>query len=166
MNKIQVRRAGPGDAGELARMVSELSTASAHMRFFAGVGTPSARLVAAMLRRDGTHGAWVCADAERLVGHAMWGCDGGAAEIGVVVADSWQRHGLGRSLMAAVLTEAARTGLTDVRLYVHAENRWLARRLSSGGVRATLEGGVVTVTRPLSDLLDQVSPTARHSLVA
>ena len=80
-----------------------------------------------------------------------------------MVAEPWQGQGLGRSLLEAALAEAADRGLTDVRLHVHAENRWLARRLSSGAVRATMEGGVVTVTRPLSDLQ---SPAASHALVA
>ena len=158
MNKIQVRRARPTDADEVRRLVAELSPEAAHLRFFVGVGTPSARLVGALLRRDETHGAWVCEAGDRVVGHASWGLDGGAAEVGVVVAEPWQGQGLGRSLLGAALAEAAGRGLTDVRLYVHAENRWLARRLSSGAVEATLEGGVVTVTRPLSDLQ---SPAAR-----
>ena len=163
MNKIQVRRARPADAPELRRLVAELSPATAYLRFFAGVGTPTARFVDALLRRDETHGAWVCADGDRLVGHASWGREGDAAEVGVVVAESWQGRGLGRSLLDAALTEAAGCGLTDVRLHVHAENRWLARRMSAGADRATLEGGVVTVTRPLADL---VSPAASHALVA
>lgn len=163
MNKIQVRRAGPADAAELSRLVAELSPEAAHLRFFVGVGTPTARFVAALLRRDESHGAWVCAAGDRLVGHASWGRDGAAAEVGVVVAERWQGRGLGRSLLEAALAEAADRGLTDVRLHVHAENRWLARRLSSGAVRAAVEGGVVTVTRPLSDLQ---SPAASHALVA
>lgn len=163
MNKIQVRRARPTDADEVRRLVAELSPETAHLRFFAGVGTPTARFVGALLRRDETHGAWVCEAGGRLVGHASWGLDGDAAEVGVVVAEPWQRRGLGRSLLGAALAEAAGRGLTDVRLHVHAENRWLARRLSTGAVRATLEGGVVTVSRPLSDLL---SPASAHALVA
>ena len=159
MNEIQVRQAGPADADEVRRLVAELTPATAHLRFFTGVGTPTAGFVAALLRRDETHGAWVCASGNRLVGHASWAYDSGAAEVGVVVADAWQRRGLGRSLVAAALDEAARAGLTDVRLHVHPENGWLARRLSRGATTAVLADGMVTVTRPLADLLASAPAT-------
>ena len=163
MNKIQVRRARPADADEVRRLVAELSPATAHLRFFAGVGTPTARFVAALLRRDETHGAWVCSSGDRLVGHASWARDAGAAEIGIVVADAWQQQGLGRSLLAATLAEAAASGLTEVRLHVHPENRWLARRLSRGATTAVLADGMVTITRPLTDLLPPPLPTRNPS---
>ena len=159
MNKIQVRRAQPADTDQVRRLVAELSPATAHLRFFAGVGTPTSRFVAALIRRDETHGAWVCSSGDQLVGHASWARDSGAAEIGVVVADSWQRQGLGRSLLTAVLAEAARAGLTDVRLHVHPENRWLAGRLSRGATTAVLADGMVTIDRPLTDLLPPPPPT-------
>jgi GNAT superfamily N-acetyltransferase len=153
MNEIQVRRAGPADIDALRRLVSELSLESAHLRFFAGVGTPTTRFLAALLRKDDTHGAWVCTSGYQLLGHAAWARDAGAAEVGVVVADAWQKQGVGRALLTSALAEAARSGLTDVRLHVHPENRWLARRLSRGATTAVLADGMVTVTRPVADLL-------------
>ena len=153
MLRTQVRPADPTDAPALHDLVAGLSLESAHRRFFVGVGPPSPRMVTALLRRDGTHGAWVCADGDRVVGHAMWGVDEGAAELGVVVADAWQRRGIGRSLTAAAAAEAHSRGLVDVRLHVSAENRGLARRLSDGATTSVLADGTVTVTRPLADLL-------------
>jgi GNAT superfamily N-acetyltransferase len=159
MNKIQVRRGVPADAPALRSMVAGLSAQTAFLRFFAGVGTPTARFVAALLRRDETHGAWVCAAGDDLLGHATWGRDGDAAELGVVVADPWQGLGIGRALTVAALGEIAERGLTDVRLHVHADNVRLARRLSRGATTATLAEGVVTVTRPVADLLPTPSGT-------
>jgi GNAT superfamily N-acetyltransferase len=153
MNKIQVRRAVPADAPALHSLVAGLSPQTTFLRFFAGVGTPTARFVAALLRRDDTHGAWVCAAGDELLGHATWGQDGDAAELGIVVADPWQGLGIGRALMVATLGEIAARGLTDVRLHVHADNVRLARRLSRGAATMVLADGVVTVTRPLADLL-------------
>jgi GNAT superfamily N-acetyltransferase len=163
MNKIQVRRCTPDDAAALRDLVAGLSATTAFLRFFAGVGTPSTRFVAALLRRDENHGAWVGTAGTALVGHVSWAADGGAAEVGVVVAEPWQGQGLGRSLLAAALAEAGRSGLTDVQLHVHAENRRLARRLSAGASSAVLADGVVTITRPLADLL---RAPARTALVA
>ena len=159
MLRTQVRPARPDDARALHDLVAGLSPESGRRRFFVGVGAPSARMVAALLRRDTTHGAWVCVDGDQVVGHAMWGVDEGAAELGVVVADSWQRRGIGRSLTAAAAAEARSRGLADVRLHVHAENRGLARRLSSGATASVLADGIVTVTRPLVDLLGEPAPS-------
>ncbi len=158
MNKIQVRRAVPTDAPALRSLVAGLSPESAYLRFFAGIGTPTSRFVAALLRRDETHGAWVCAAGDDLLGHATWGQDGDTAEVGMVVADPWQGLGIGRALMVATLGEIADRGLTDVRLHVHTDNTRLARRLSRGATTAVLADGIVTITRPLSDLL----PSAPH----
>jgi GNAT superfamily N-acetyltransferase len=165
MDKIQVRRGLTADAPALTSLVAGLSPRSALMRFFAGVGTPSPRFVTALLRQDEDHGAWVCAAGPGLVGHASWGRDGDAAEIGIVVADPWQGLGIGRALLAATLADAAGGGLTDVRLHVHADNVDLARRLSSGATAATLADGIVTVTRPLADLFDRVAPAPVAALV-
>ena len=166
MLRTQVRPARPADAQALHDLVAGLSLESAHRRFFVGVGAPTARMVAALLRRDATHGAWVCADGDRVLGHAMWGVDDGAAELGVVVADAWQRRGIGRALTAAAAAEARSHGVSDVRLHVHAENRGLARRLSAGADTAAMADGVVTVTRPLADLLADPTPVTGPAPVA
>jgi len=158
MLRTQVRPADPADAEALHDLVAGLSVESGYRRFLVGVGAPSPRMVAALLRRDSTHGAWVCAAGDRLVGHAIWGVDEGAAELGVVVTDAWQRRGVGRSLTAAAAAEARAHGLSDVRMHVHAENRSLARRLSNGATGTVLADGLVTVTRPLADLLPDPSP--------
>jgi GNAT superfamily N-acetyltransferase len=109
--------------------------------------------VAALLRRDADRGAWVAVAGGQLVGHAMWGPADGAAEIGVVVADGWQGRGIGRLLTVATLCEARATGHVDVRLNLHPENRDLLRRLARGAASVFREDGMVTVRRPLADLL-------------
>ena len=157
MNKIQVRRAEPADAPALHSLVAGLSPQTAFLRFFAGIGTPTSRFVTALLRRDDTHGAWVYPAGDDLLGHATWGQDGAAAELGIVVADPWQGLGIGRALMVATLGEIADRGLTDVRLHVHADNTHLARRLSRGATTAVLADGIVTITRPVADLREAVA---------
>jgi len=159
MLRTQVRPACPADATALHDLVAGLSVESSFRRFLVGVGAPSSGMVAAMLRRDSTHGAWVCATGDRLVGHAIWGIDDGTAELGVVVTDAWQHQGIGRSLTAAAAAEALSRGLSDVRMHVHAGNRSLARRLSRGAAGAVLADGMVVVTRPLADLIADRSPT-------
>ena len=154
MFQIQVRTTRPADAQGLTTMLAGLSPQSSFLRFLAGIGSPGPRLVTALLRRDADRGAWVALADDEVVGHAMWGASDGAAEIGVVVADQWQGRGIGRLLTVAALREArAARGLTDVRLDLHPENRDLLGRLARGARSVCHEEGMVTVLRPLADLL-------------
>jgi GNAT superfamily N-acetyltransferase len=151
--QIQVRAARPTDADALTELIAGLSPRSSFLRFLAGIGSPGPRLVAALLCRNAHRGSWVAVADDRLVGHAMWGPADGAAEIGVVVADRWQGHGIGRLLTVATLREARARGHVDVRLSLHPENRDLLRRLARGAPSVGREDGMVTVRRPLADLL-------------
>lgn len=161
MNQIQVRHADATDAERLTALVAGVSARSAFLRFFAGVGHPSPRLVSALLRRDATHGAWVAAAGDTLVGHATWGVEAAdrgpspedRVEVGILVADAWQGRGLGRALFQRALHEASARGLSWVSLHVHTENTTLARRLADGAVSVTRADGVVTAVRPLHELL-------------
>ncbi len=153
MFQIQVRAARPADADGLTELLAGLSPRSSFLRFLAGIGSPGPRLVAALLRRDAHRGSWVAVAEDRLVGHAMWGAADGAAELGVVVADRWQGRGIGRLLTVATLREARARGHVNVRLSLHPENRDLLRRLARGAASVCREDGLVTVRRPLADLL-------------
>lgn len=161
MQQIQVRPATTGDTDALRALLTGLSPRSAFLRFCAGLGTPSNRLLAALLRRDGTHGTWVASVGDALVGHLGWATvEPGVVEVGVVVADAWQRRGVGRLLTEHGLTDAAERGATGVRLVVHGENRTLLRRLATGATSVVREDYDVVVERPLADLL-----TTRRQLV-
>ncbi len=154
MNQIQVRSVRPDDVEGLRDLVSGLSPQSSFLRFWAGVGTPSTRLVTALLRRDDAHGAWVAERADRLLGHVSWArVAPGVVEVGAMVADGWQRRGLGRLLADRALAEAAELGAREVRLVVHGENRTLLKRLATGADRVRREDAGVVVDRPLVDLV-------------
>ena len=161
MQQIQVRPAGAADADRLRDLVTGLSPRSAFLRFCAGIGTPSARMITALLRQDATHGAWLGTVSGTAVGHLSWAVvDDGVVEIGVMVADQWQRRGLGRALVDRGLGDAAARGARQVRLVVHLENSTLLRRLSAGATSVRREDYDVVIDRPLTDLL-----TTRRALV-
>jgi GNAT superfamily N-acetyltransferase len=72
----------------------------------------------------------------------------GAAELGVLVEDAWQRRGLGTRLLRDLVTHASRTGLRVLEAQVLAEQAWVAGLLRPYGtcrLRATWDG-VVNVT--------------------
>ncbi len=162
MDRIQLRRAGDFDTEGLRALLAGLSPQSAFLRFCTGIGNPSSRLLAALLRQDGTHGAWVAASGPVLLGHAGWAVvsDGpagpagpaGIVEVSAVVADGWQRRGLGRAMLDLALAEAAGRGATQVRMHVHGENATLLRRLAAGAAAVRREDATVVVERPLQDL--------------
>jgi GNAT superfamily N-acetyltransferase len=161
MEQIQVRPAGSTDTDGLRDLVTGLSPRSAFLRFCAGVGSPSGRMLAALLRRDARHGAWVATVGRSTVGHLSWAVvDDGVVEVGAMVADAWQGRGLGRALVDHGLAEAAAHGASSVRLVVHHENRTLLRRLAAGAASVQREDYDVVIDRPLVDLL-----TPRRDLV-
>jgi GNAT superfamily N-acetyltransferase len=154
MEQIQVRPAGAADTDGLRELVVGLSPRSAFLRFCAGVGTPSGRMLAALLRRDAEHGAWVATSAGTTVGHLSWAVVAdGVVEVGAMVTDAWQGRGVGRALVDRGLAEAARRGAHTVRLVVHHENRTLLQRLAAGAASAQREDYDVAIERPLADLL-------------
>jgi acetyltransferase len=113
---IRVRPARPADAEAVQDFVRRLSDASRRLRFLA----PIRELTPAMLTR-----LTECADRRRLVLLAevrdgkTWGTvalaehaagdDDGTCELALVVADAWQRLGLGSALMGMLL-QCARDG--------------------------------------------------------
>ena len=154
MKEIQVRPARPDDGHGLRELVAGLSPRSSFLRFCAGVGSPGDRMVTSLLRRDGTHGAWVAESGGTLLGHLCWAVVGpGVVEVGVLVTDDWQRRGLGRALVDRGLAEAAGRAATTVRLVVHGENRTLLSRLAAGAGSVLREDYDVVIERPLADLL-------------
>ena len=141
---VRLRAARAEDADALAGMLRSLSPAAAFHRFVAGLGEPKPGLLRALLARGHDRGAWLAVDeddvGEFVVGHACWRlAPTGVVDLGVVVADPWQRRGLGRRLLVAAVLEAATAGGTRLHLDVHPENRRVVRLL-----RDRLPGAVVT----------------------
>jgi acetyltransferase len=123
-----VRPVRAADAPLVQAFVRALSPQSRRNRFFGPVRELSPAQLERMTRSDGTTGIGLVAlaadGAPRIVGiaqHAV--CDPPHAELAVVVADDWQRQGLGERLVAALLAHAARTGIAVVQGFVMAANR-------------------------------------------
>ena len=148
---VRLRRTCVDDTAGLTSMLTELSPASSFFRFLTGLGRPSDRLVARLLHRDSTHGAWLAVVGDSPVGHVMWALADDAVELGVVVTDAWQRRGIGRWLVQAALAEAAVAGAVVVRLDVHVENRRVVTMLRRAlpDARVTRETELLTFRAPM-----------------
>ncbi len=128
-----VRAATGADAHLLAELLARLSPASAYSRFLTGLsGSPSQRLLTALLPERPAGGALLAFLGEELVGHGLWVrlSDAAGAEIAIVVADRHHRRGIGTTLAAAVMDDLARYGVEQVEVFSSTTNRAVARMVA------------------------------------
>jgi RimJ/RimL family protein N-acetyltransferase len=126
---IHIRPIRPDDKPLLVRGIGELSDASVLRRFL----SPKRSFTKAELRYltevDGhDHVAFVAetpADPGRLIAVGRWvklTDEPGAAEVAVVVADWWQRRGIGSRLGTVLADEARRHGVRRFTATMHGDN--------------------------------------------
>ncbi len=129
---VTVRRTGAHDAAALQAFVRALSWRSRVERFFMPVAELSARQMERVLCGRGL-GLGAFDATASMVAHAQYAIDdAGKAEFGLVVADSWQGHGLGSHLLAELIEHARNAGVRDfggLALHDNGRMRGLARRL-------------------------------------
>src|SRR5699024_4620778 len=71
--------------------------------------------------------------------HYLRNIDGVGAEYALVIADDWQRRGLGRSLMSKLIELAKRQGLDYIEGLVLANNRAMLALMTSLGMTNDLD---------------------------
>jgi acetyltransferase len=152
-----VRRARPGDRDAVQRFVRELSPLARRRRFLGAVAELSPaqldRLTGVQDPRDLSLVALaVNAGEPRIVAMAQYASAGSQpAEFAVVVADAWQRQGLGERLLKMLLARAAEAGLRAMSGSVLAENEPMLALAAKLGFETSGDGhpNSVRVTRPL-----------------
>jgi acetyltransferase len=85
------------------------------------------------------------------------GAAGRSAEVALVLADAWQRQGLGRRLLARLLDHAQTGGMHEAVGVVLATNVAMLRLARSMGFTVTAEPGDATVMRIRRDLLAPIA---------
>ena len=147
-----LRRAVAADRDDLIRFVEELSPSSSQHRFLTGLGGRVPRALVEQLLSGGRGGgALVALVADRIVAHGLWarsaGPDQPVAELALVVADAYQRQGIGSMLTDAMLVEMKCDGIERVQVVTGAGNRPVLGMLTKRrpGVKPTeRDGAVVT----------------------
>jgi len=125
---VVVRSAKRADGEAVQQFVRELSPLARRRRFFGALSELSPaqldRLTVAQNPRDLSLVALSAHAGEpRIVAMAQYATDDpGAAEFAVVVADAWQRQGLGTRLLELLLGRAAEAGVQVMSGHVLAEN--------------------------------------------
>lgn len=125
---VVVRSAKPADGEAVQQFVRELSPLARRRRFFGALSELSPaqldRLTGARNPRDLSLVALSAHAGEpRIVAMAQYATDDpGAAEFAVVVADAWQRQGLGARLLELLLERATEAGVRVMNGFALAEN--------------------------------------------
>ena len=157
---IRVRQAVPADREALAQMFERCTAATRYRRFHGPVKAIPERYLAEALSRSPFHHALVAhlepasaahARAKSGTAVALASCrlvDEGAAELGVLIEDAWQRKGLGTRLVRELVAHASDVGLRVLEAQLLAEQAWITSLLRPHGtcrLRST-SNGVLNVT--------------------
>ena len=141
---VQIRSIEAADAMLIREFVRSLSFKTRYLRFMSGVRELSAQMVDRLTRidhrRDAALIGIVNADgADRIVGVARYAtnADGESCDFAIVVADEWQRRGLGSRLLALLVDKASSRGLKRVRGDILAINAPMAAFARAHGFKVT-----------------------------
>jgi ribosomal protein S18 acetylase RimI-like enzyme len=121
-----IRPVRPPDLAALSDFFAGLSARSRYLRFFGPVTLGPDLL--GLLSGRGEHTEAVVAVRDGvIIGHAMAAEEGGSGgtrmtDIGVVVADAWQGHGVGSALVRALVAGAQARGVTSLAMEVLPDN--------------------------------------------
>ena len=122
-----LRQADPADCAAIGEFVCGLSPRTQRLRFFASVAPPSTGLLRALCGTTGRADVLLATDSDgTVIAHGMAADsparDGVESSIGLVVADGWQRRGVGTLLLRALETRAARRGVGALVMEVLPDN--------------------------------------------
>lgn len=145
---VVLRGALPDDMERLRRMFFQLSEETRYFYFFSGVPPTEhwATRFATLGIADGIASYVLVAQAsEEVIGLARYdrAPNGHTAEVGILLADTWQSRGLGQQMLRRLAEEARQRGITGFTGRVLGENRRalaLGRR-AFAGLRVTWASG-------------------------
>lgn len=154
-----MRRAAAGDRPALERMLARCTGQTRYRRFHGPVSVFPERYLAEALSGSPLHFALVaCLDEDGAEDDdtvvALASCravDEGVAELGILVEDEWQRHGVGSDLLREIVAYAARTGLRALQAQVLADQPWIVGLLRRHGTCTVAGAGqalYVTLSLP------------------
>ena len=139
-------RLEPSDVDAVSRLFDRLSPASVYRRFFSPIARAD-HFTSLLLRVDGHDREAVAAvDGGDVVGVAQYSRRPGSpsADLAIVVADAWQRQGLGTRMIAALADRARQAGVEEFSVDVQGDNQGALRLLRrvAPELRLRFSGGV------------------------
>jgi len=157
VGQLRVRRAAAGDREPLTRMFGRCSGRTRYERFHGYVNMFPQRYLTEALSGSPIHYALVALapPAATAAGPAADGDDGddghdvivalascraiaeGVAELGLLVEDRWQQHGVGGRLLRELIGHADRIGMRVLKAQIQSEQSWIINVLRSYGTCRT-----------------------------
>jgi acetyltransferase len=145
-SEVTIRPIRPEDGEIEQQFVRGLSDESRYFRFMDAVRELSPRMLAHFTRVDYDRHMALIATADRdggeiqvAVARYVAGENRQRCEFAVAVADAWQRKGLGRRLLEALMAAARAAGMREMYGDVLAGNRGMLRLMESMGYSARLD---------------------------
>ena len=162
-DELNVRPAGPEDTEGILGLHADCSPRSRYRRYLSGPDEPEASRVTRMLST--TKGLTLIAEREsepRIVAMANLVYEGTEAEVALLVADAYQRRGVGTALLRRAVRLAVGAGVEALHAHVHADN---AAMLATMGrlarpLRVGADGKFLTLS---ADLRPPAEPAAEAS---
>ncbi|MBC6457622.1 GNAT family N-acetyltransferase [Actinomadura sp. HBU206391] len=155
LGDLRMRPYGVADRDRLRRMSTVLSPQSLYTRFFAGTPQIPEMYVRALHALDHwNHDALVAMIDDEMVGIAEYvrdRADPERAEIAVLIADHWQRHGVASCLIRYLARLAERRGITEFSADVMLGNAAALAAIRAGwpAARPQRDGGAARFRLPL-----------------
>ena len=162
---VLVRPIRPGDEELVQFFVRSLSPRSRYQRFHGSIKELDSRTLRCATHVDyHRHFALVAVtldgEAETEIGAARYvmRSDDASAEFALVVADNWQRRGLGQRLLERLMAFAAKQGVRRFESQVLADNEAILLLSARLGYKATRVAGDAHLTNVTKDLRGEPSP--------
>lgn len=135
--RVRIRRLGPADEGALRAALTHADSIDLRKRFL-GPPPPASTIVRQLQRVDDVHDLALGAfdDAGHLIAVAQFDRldDEPTAELAIEVGTGWQRQGLGRILLDALIAEARALRITRLTASYYADNLPVRRLLHHSGL--------------------------------
>ena len=154
--EAQIRELGEGDRAELERFVDGLSQDTIYFRFLAS-GINREVLIEQLSPRSGGR-TLVAVAGQRIIGHiAYYKSESEAAEIGILILDSYHGKGLGTRLIEAIAQTANADGISMFEAIIDWNNTRMIKMVRSIGFPTSekVEPDLIRIRFPTS--IDPVS---------
>jgi len=159
--KLTLRHIAPGDAVKEQAFVHKLSVQSRYLRFHGSIKELNKKDLATFTNPDPLNAEALIIvhhgeNKEEEIGVARFiiDADRQSCEFAIVVADEWEKHGLGTKLMNALISHAQARGIKRIHGSVLSDNPGMLQFVKALGFAATPDpddSSVVLVIKELSD---------------